>query len=263
MLTASFVAPLVTGFAIDEIGYAGTFLLLSALPLIPALVIGLNKLEFSGEIKTTDKAEPVPAGGVWTLLHIPMLRRVLIAAMLSSVGWNLYTFLFPVYGAQIHLSASQIGLIVSSFSLASVVSRMFAPMLSRRYTAWQILLASLVMAAAGFAVSPFFSNVPVLVILAFWLGLSLGIGAPMSLALIYEASPPDRMGEVQGLRLSLVNGLQTVVPLTAGFIGAALGVGPVFWAVAILLAAGTYAIRSAWHAKPSGSPSRASPHGPN
>lgn len=245
--TASFIAPLVTGYAIDEIGYAYTFLLLSALPLIPAAVIGLNKLEFSAGTATQAKAA-VPPGGVWTLLRLPLLRRVLIAAMLSSVGWNLYTFLFPVYGAQVHLSASQIGLIVSIFSFASVMSRMFAPMLSRRYTAWQILLASLVMAAAGFAVSPFFSNVPVLMALAFWLGLALGIGAPMSLALIYDASPPDRMGEVQGLRLSMINGLQTVVPLTAGFIGAALGVGTVFWAVAVLLAAGTYAVREHWHA---------------
>ncbi len=245
--TASFIAPLITGFAIDEIGYAYTFLLLSALPLVPAAVIGFNKVEFSGGPKPQSKPAPVAPGGVWTLLRLRKLRVVLIAALLSSVGWNLYTFLFPVYGAQIHLSASQIGVIVSTFSFASVVSRMFAPMLSRRYTAWQILLGSLVMAAAGFAVSPFFSNVPVLVALAFWLGLALGIGAPMSLALIYDASPPERMGEVQGLRLSLINGLQTVVPLTAGFIGAALGVGPVFWAVAVMLAAGTYAIREQWH----------------
>lgn len=245
--TASFIAPLITGYAIDEIGYAYTFLLLSALPLVPAAVIGLNKLEFSGGTSTKTKAEVQP-GGVWTLLRLPRLRVVLIAALLSSVGWNLYTFLFPVYGAQIHLSASRIGVIVSCFSLASVISRMFAPMLSRHYTAWQILLASLVMAAAGFAVSPFFSNVTMLAALAFWLGLALGIGAPMSLALIYDASPPERMGEVQGLRLSLINGLQTVVPLTAGFIGAALGVGPVFWAVAVLLAWGTWAIREQWHA---------------
>ena len=55
------------------------------------------------------------------------------------------------------------------------------------------------------------------------------------------------MAGVQGLRLAIINGLQTAVPLTAGMIGAALGVGPVFWVVAGLLAAGCYAARHKWH----------------
>jgi MFS family permease len=148
----------------------------------------------------------------------------------------------------VKLSASHIGLVMSTYSLASVVSRFLAPAMSRRYTPWQVLIASLGMAAGGFAVSPFFGSLPILMAVAFWLGLALGICAPMSLALIHDASPPERIGEVQGLRLALINGLQTAVPLTAGFIGAALGVGPVFWAVAVLLAAGAYAARKQWHA---------------
>ena len=84
--------------------------------------------------------------------------------------------------------------------------------------------------------------------LAGLLGLGLGVGAPISMALIYEASPPDRIGEVLGLRLSLINAMQTVVPLTAGAIGAALGVGPVFWTLAALMVIGAWAARRQWRA---------------
>ena len=257
---ASFIAPLIAGFAIDAIGYGRTFLLLALLPLVPALVIGSNKLELpsagtmpakgtgSGVNAGADATSSNSSGGIMELLRLPALRQVFIVALLTNVGWNLYTFLMPVYGTQIHLSASQIGVIMSTYSFASVVSRMLAPVLSRRLTPWQILLGSLTLAAVGFVASPFFSQVPLLMMLAFWMGMSLGIGAPMSIALIYDASPPERIGEVQGLRLSLINGLQTIVPFTAGMIGAALGVGPVFWAVAALLASGVWAVRRQWHA---------------
>ncbi len=244
---ASFIAPLVAGFAIDEIGYRDTFLLLALLPLVPTLVISLNKLELPSHGRAEQK-QARPGGGVGELLRKPALREIFMMALLTNVGWNLYTFLMPLYGSQIHLSASQIGIIMSTYSLASVVSRMLAPVCSRRYTHWQILIGSLLMAAIGFVATSFFAQMGVLISLAFWMGLALGISAPISLALIHEASPADRMAEVQGLRLAIINGLQTAVPLTAGMIGAALGVGPVFWAVAALLAAGCYAGRGKWHA---------------
>lgn len=245
--TASFIAPLVAGFAIDAVGYRHTFLLLALLPLVPTLVIAFNKLELPAHARNDRKAA-APAGGVGELLRIPALREIFMMALLTNVGWNLYTFLMPVYGSQIRLSASQIGIIMSTYSFASILSRMLAPVCSRWYTHWQILIGSLLMAAVGFVATSLFAQMGMLISLAFWMGLALGIGAPISLALIHEASPSDRMAEVQGLRLAIINGLQTAVPLTAGMIGAALGVGPVFWAVAGLLAAGCYAARGKWRA---------------
>ena len=253
---AGFVAPLVTGFAIDHMGYAYTFLLLAALPLIPALIISADKLPFIAEptsrataTTTADAAATTisQSRSVWDLLRIANLRRIFIVALLTHVGWNLYTFLMPVYGAQIALSASLIGMVVSAFSLAAVIVRSFTTMMARHITAWQVLLASLLIASAGLIATPLFSNVAALLVLAALLGMSLGVGAPMSLALMYDAAPPCRIGEVLGLRLSMINGLQTVVPLSAGAIGAAVGVGPVFWALAVILVAGTWATREQWH----------------
>ena len=248
---ASFIAPLITGFAIDEIGYAWTFLMFAAFPLVPATVIALDKLDLSkpagsdGENAETGKKKK---GSVLDLMRLPDLRRIFIAALLIHIGWNLYTFLTPIYGTSIHLSASQIGIILSTFSLASVIVRAAAPALSRHLTPWQVMILALVVTATGLIASPFFTSMTMLMILAFWLGLGLGVGAPISMALIYEASPPDRIGEVLGLRLSLNNAMQTVVPLAAGAIGAALGVGPVFWTLAAMMVIGAWAARRQWRA---------------
>jgi len=252
---ASFAAPLVTGFAIDHMGYANTFLLLAALPLIPALIIGTNNLPFIAEPSSRSKAS-ADAGSktgsrprsVWDLLRIVDLRRVFIAALLTHVGWNLYTFLMPVYGAQIALSASEIGIVVSAFSLAAVIVRSFLTTMARRLTAWQVLLISLCIASAGLIAMPLFSNISALLVLSALLGMSLGVGAPISLSLMYDVAPASRIGEVLGLRLAMINALQTIVPLGAGAIGAALGVRPVFWALATVLIAGTWVTRKQWHA---------------
>lgn len=250
---ASFAAPLVTGLAIDHMGYAYTFLLLAVLPLIPALIIGADKLPFVAEPRsrataTAGAIAASPSRSVWDLLRIADLRRIFIVALLTHVGWNLYTFLMPVYGAQIALSASQIGMVVSAFSLAAVIVRSLTAMMARHLTAWQVMLISLLIASAGLIATPLFSNLAILLVLAALLGMSLGVGAPMSLSLMYYAAPPGRIGEVLGLRLSMINGLQTVVPLSAGAIGAAVGVGPVFWALAAILVAGTWVTREQWHA---------------
>lgn len=243
----SFIAPLAAGFAIDSVGFGYTFLMLSLLPLVPTLVIASGRLELA---PGSGKPAEVPAGqsGVMGLLRLPGLRQVFLMALFTNVGWNLYTFLMPVHGAQLGLSASQIGLVMSTYSFASVLSRVLAPTVSRHYTAWQILLGSLAFAAAGFVATSLFAQLGILLVLGFWMGMSLGISAPVSLALIHDASPPDRMAEVQGLRLAIINGLQTVVPLSAGVIGAAVGVAPVFWVVALLLSGGCYAARGQWQA---------------
>jgi hypothetical protein len=61
-----------------------------------------------------------------------------------------------------------------------------------------------------------------------------------------EASPEGRGGEVMGLRLSILNGMQTVVPLGAGAISGVVGVAPVFAGLGLALLAGAYYMRPQW-----------------
>ena len=256
---ANFVSPLITGFAIDNLGFTYTFLMLAAFPLLPMAAIGLNKLEIipdpdvAARAAAGEKARPAPSGNVFEILRPPVMRRIFAGAVLAFSALNLYNFLMPVYGTQIHLTAAQIGMILSSIAIGSVIVRGLAPALSRRFTSWQLMIVSLAATACGLAASSFSSNVGVLMALAFFLGLVMGSAAPVALALMHEASPPDRAGEVFGLRLSLLSGMQTMVPLAAGAIGGAVGVVPVFVAMALLILYGAFYMRDQWRVRTSAS----------
>lgn len=247
---ASFAGPLMTGFAIDALGHSVAFALLALLPLVPFTVIWLNKVAFPDAGKRRSReAGGRTGGGVLQLLRGKNLRRIYGISVLSASIWNIFLFLMPIYGAQIGLSASTIGVIIGSFSLGTIVVRVLVPLLTRRFTPWQLLIMALVFASVSFLGFPAVTGAPMLTLFSFWLGMGLGLSGPLSLSLLHDASPPDRIGEVVGLRVMLMNGSQTAVPLFAGAIGAALGVAPVFWMLAAALLAGSYAIRHQWRGR--------------
>ena len=81
--------------------------------------------------------------------------------------------------------------------------------------------------------------------LSFVLGLGLGSGQPVVLSLLHEHAPRGRVGEVVGVRMSLIQSMAVAVPLIFGALGTSLGLVPVFWAVgACLGASGWYARRT-------------------
>ena len=244
---ASFVGPLITGFAIDALGHSIAFALLAMLPAVPFTVIWLNKLAFPEARKRHSKEAGDRTGGsVLQLLRGKNLRRIYGVSVLSASIWNIFLFLMPIYGAQIGLSAATIGVIIGSFSLGTIVVRVLVPLLTRRFTPWQLLIMALVFASISFLGFPAVTGAPMLMLFSFWLGMGLGLSGPLSLSLLHDASPPDRIGEAVGLRVMLMNGSQTAVPLFAGAIGAALGVAPVFWVLAAALLAGSYSVRHQW-----------------
>ncbi|HEY5291053.1 MAG TPA: MFS transporter [Burkholderiales bacterium] len=235
--TSGSLGPLLTGFAIDSIGHVQTFLLLFLFPLVPLILLWLNRpaLPRARERKA-DAGEP----RIIDLLRSRDLRRVFIASGLLSMGWDLYTFVIPIYGSRIGLSASTIGAIMGTFAVATFAVRLVMPLLVRRVREWPTITAALLISAGSYCLFPFFTSVALLMTLSFVLGIGLGCAQPMVMALLYSTSPPGRQGEAVGVRTTVMNASSTTLPLAFGALGAALGMGPVFWSMAGLLGAGSY-----------------------
>jgi MFS family permease len=89
-----------------------------------------------------------------------------------------------------------------------------------------------------YALLPLSGSVPVLLGLAFVLGLGLGAAAPTTMSAIGQAAPPGRGGEAIGVRTMLVNASQTALPVLFGAMDAAAGAGAAFWTLAAILAGG-------------------------
>jgi predicted MFS family arabinose efflux permease len=233
------IGPLVAGYAIDGFGHAAAF---AVLALFPALALALLWTRKS----PLPRPEQVPLAArarVLDLLRIPGLRQTFWVSLLLATGWDLFTFITPLYGARIGLSAAAIGVILSTFALATLTVRTAMPVLIRKLKPWAIIFAALAISGSCYVLFPFAHSVPPLLALSFVLGLGLGSAQPVIMSLLYAASPPGRQGEAVGLRTSLLNGSHTLIPLASGAASAALGLAPVFWVLAAFLLGGAWFAR--------------------
>jgi MFS family permease len=164
---------------------------------------------------------------------------------LTAMAWELHTLFVPIYGHAIGLSASQIGVVLAAFATATFVVRLGMPLLSRRLTEHQILTGTLFVAGAVFLAFPFSRSVLTLMLLSSLLGLGLGAGQPMVMALLHTHAPAGRMGEAAGVRMSLINSMAVAVPLLFGAIGGSVGLAPVLWSVGVCLTTGGWLTRRA------------------
>jgi MFS family permease len=172
------------------------------------------------------------------LLRDTEIRRLFIAMAILTVSWDIYGFAIPVHGSHIGLTASQIGIVMGAFAAATFAVRLAMPFIAQRVKPWSLLTASLLTAGTSFMAMPFTDSVGVMMALMFLLGLGLGGPQPMMLTLLHESAPPGRAGEALGLRTTLINTSQTVMPLVFGGIGSAVGMAPLFLTMAVALLAG-------------------------
>ncbi len=243
---ATFLGPLSAGIAIDHLGYANAFFVTAAFGFTPMAAVWMGLLKFP-EKSVKKREEPTPVSG-WALLKDHELRRAYIAAASNNAIWSIWGFMLPLYGHSISLSATAIGTLAACLSGGTVVVRLFSRALVRRYQPWPLIVISHILIGAGFMLIPFTQVYSVLVSLAFIMGIGLGLAGPLSTTVMYDASPPDKVGEVIGLRMTMANLAQTFVPLLSGAVGAALGVGPVYWAVAACMFGDAWAKRGKLHA---------------
>lgn len=239
---SGFIGPLVAGFTIDHGGFTVAFAVLAVLPLVPVAVLASRRLALPGPHPARQQGKP---GSVFELIRHKTLRRVFLINVLLAIGWDLHTIVIPVYGATIGLSASQIGLILSSFAAATFVVRFSMRWIVRRFTEHQVLTLALFIAGIVYLLFPFSHTAPTLMALSFCLGLGLGMSQPMVMSLLHTHAPPGRMGEAAGVRMSFVQAMSVAVPLTFGALGATVGLTPVFWSVAVCLGMGGWLTKRA------------------
>ena len=236
--SANFTGPLLAGFLIDTIGHANTFLAL-AVPLVPAIFISALAARWVPQ-SVHIKSESVSGGGGFDLLRIKPLRNTLIASGIISSAWDVYQFFMPIYGRSLGLSATAIGAIVSAFAIAVVLVRLLLPLAVRRTGEAQMLTYAMFVACAAFCLFPFVHTPWPLAAVSFLLGVGCGCGQPLSMTMVFNASPKGRAGEATGMRITVNQVAHFVIPLVFGGLGSAVGYAPVFLTNAGLMVLGGY-----------------------
>ena len=232
---SGFTGPVFSGLLIDSFGHRATFGVMVAVVLLALALVWVNRGLLPAREGRVSGPEPLHP---LELMRHTELRHVLIASALVSMSWDLQTFVVPVHGTRVGLSASEIGFVLGCFALATFTIRLAMPWLSRRFTEWQVLTYTLFCATVAFGIFPFFSSLVLLMAVAFLLGLGLGAAQPNVMSLVHSRSPQGRVGEALGLRTTIMNSSHVVLPLVFGAFGSVLGAAAMFWTMATLVCAG-------------------------
>jgi MFS family permease len=229
----NFVGPLVAGFSIDHFGHRNACLTVVALAAAALLLILVW-----GRVLPGPRAGPAPAKTEQSTLLDRHVVTMLATSSLVQLGTDVFQFYIPVYGHDIGLTATAIGIVLASFAAASFVVRAFLARLIKTVGPERLLMYAFAAGALGYVLVPLTHDALMLSAVAFVFGLGMGCGIPLTVILMFSRSTEGRSGQTLGLRLTANNGVRAFGPMVFGAIGSALGVWAVFIVNGLLMASG-------------------------
>lgn len=231
------VGPVAAGLMIDSTGFAGAYLLLMALPLATLMSSRfVPVLPPPGEAPRHDRT-------AWDLLTLPGMKRLLLVNWLFSMCWDVHAFAVPVLGHERGFSASTIGFILGTFTLAVTGVRLLVPMLAHRIEVVKVLQGAMIGCAIVFALYPLARTPLLMGACAVLLGLTLGVSQPLIMTTLHHLTPEGRHGESLAFRSMAINASSTLMPLMFGLLGSAVGAAALFWSVSAAVGSGSWLAR--------------------
>lgn len=237
---SNMIGPVLAGTAIDAAGFGSAFVALTCLPLL-----ALSGMRWVAREAPAARAASGARQGIWSLLKLPGLGRLLLVNWLLSASWDLHSFLVPVLGHERGLSASAIGLILGSFAAAVTGVRLVIPFLAHRLREAQVLVGAMLTTGMVFGLYSLAGSALAMAGCSALLGAALGCVQPMVMTVLHHITPLERQGEALAVRSMTINAAGAVMPLLYGLIGGALGAAALLWMMAAAVASGSLAARGA------------------
>lgn len=229
---AGVIGPVSIGVAIEQLGHAQAFACLGSTALVAAVIMRIQQ-------KALPAADQTRKVRVFyhtaSLLSLVPLRRVIVVSAAVVGAYDLFTFYLPLHAHACGLSASEIGIVVGAFGVASVMIRFALPPLETRFGSGNLLGAGMVLAACAYGALPLAGDLTALTAIAFLIGLTLGCGPSLTVQMTYARAPHGRTGEALGYRLTAANAANMSLPLVFGGLAAGLGLTAIFLANTMLL----------------------------
>jgi MFS family permease len=244
------IGPLAVGFLIDHAGpspgsqqgFQAAFALMAGVPLVTWWL--LRRVLRASQVTEVSLMQPqAPLRQTLQLLRHPGIARLMLVNWLISSSWDVHSLVVPFIGVARGLSASQIGMILGAFALATGLVRLLLPLLAERVSEWALITGSMLVNCALFVLYPMLPSALAMGLCSFLMGVALGVVQPMVMSMLHQITPVERQGEALGLRLMAVTATGVVVPLLFGSVSALIGFSGVCWLVAAVLGTG---MRPAW-----------------
>ena len=232
------IGPVAAGFVIDAWGYRAAYGLLLLMPLV-----SIASARLVPRLAPAHAAAVVSGRRAWDVLKAPGMKRLLVVNWLLSSCWDVHTFAVPVLGHERGYSASTIGLILGTFTLAVTGIRLLIPLLAHRLSETVVLRAAMAGSGVVFVLYPFAPSPLAMGGLAVLLGITLGSVQPMVMSMLHHITPDNRHGETLAFRSMAINASSTLMPLAFGAAGTLAGAGVLFWVMGVAGGAGSWLAR--------------------
>lgn len=217
----AFIGPFIGGLIQDVLGVNNGFLgaaVASFVCMIIAILLPKNKAQ--------NILAQTSIGGIiknpWIINNVLLSGTVFFAM-------DIITTYLPLYGVEIGLTATCIGLLLSANGLAQMLIRPFLGRVCARLDRDTALRFCLLLGGIGTAclgtVKSFYS----LMLVAILVGFTLGLANPLTLITVSDVSTPENRNRVLALRLMSNYAGQTISPITFGALANIAGLASVFW----------------------------------
>jgi MFS family permease len=232
---SSFSGPMIAGLIIDHSRHGIAYTVFFCFAVIALLMIACGSLK---NIQLASEHDEAQSNSTLDLLRNPDMRGIYLIGILLSSAWDLFVFVIPIHGTRLGFSAFTIGLVLGCFSAATFTIRLMMPWIVRRHSEWKILTAALAVAVVCYLLFPFMRHPQALMALAALLGLAVGSSQSNVLTLLHNMAPTGRTAEAVGIRSTIGNACQVILPVAFGAAGATLGLYAVFWTMGAAIGSG-------------------------
>jgi MFS family permease len=210
------------------------------------LIAAVLCLAVALSLRPAPRPAPHASGGpvvaVGTLFRMPGMFAVLMASVVTVTSLDLLVVYLPLIGAERHVDASDIGMLLAIRSVAALVARVFYSRLIVLLGRQRLTLVSISVAAAAFAIMAV-PSLPLMYLAIITVGLGLGIASTTTLSGIVDLAPAAARGTALSLRITGNRVGQVLVPFLASLIAVATGTAGILLVIAFTLAASGTAVR--------------------
>lgn len=246
----TFLGPLVAGAAWDLYGAWGAFILI----MLWGAALGWATYRLPAPAAIRERSRSITWRDMlphvsdylraFALMSIPSVALVVVGTFLRIAIFSVQGSFYTVYLEGIGLSGTSIGVLIGGSALiGGPAALLTAPVLKRVKSHW-LLLGSIAVAVVAICVTPLLHGFTALVIAAVIFGLGLGVGLPLLLSALSDASGTRDQGLSVGLRTTANRLASLVTPLLMGFVIEIVGIQQGFLVVGLILL-GTLGI-AAW-----------------
>ncbi len=150
------------------------------------------------------------------LLAMPTIALVVMMSMLHHVGSSMQSTFFVVYLGGIGFSGTEIGLLLSAYSMVAALGALFAGRMARLMKPYWLMMGAVLAGVLSVAITPLLGSLFLLMIAAALRGASNGVSQPMLISTVLRAAGPAIQGRAVGMRGTANRVASIIAPVVMG-----------------------------------------------